>query len=57
MSLLDVHTHTIENTELDKSILNTLKASGNAMKSLMVNGGIQKVEVRKIGFYHSQVMN
>jgi ribulose kinase len=43
--MLDVHTSTIENTELDRSILNTLKASGNAMKSIMINGGIQKVEV------------
>jgi hypothetical protein len=46
MSLLDVHTCTIENTELDRSILNSLKASGNAMKSLMTNNPIQKVEVR-----------
>lgn len=44
ISVIDTHISTIEGTELNRSILETLKASGDALKRLGVHGGIEEVE-------------
>jgi hypothetical protein len=44
ISVIDTHISTIEGTELNRSILETLKASGDALKKLGVHGGIEEVE-------------
>lgn len=45
ISVIDMHINTIEGTELNKSILQTLKASGDALRKLGVEGGgIEGVE-------------
>lgn len=44
MSLLEQHMSTIEGTEMDKSILEALKASGHALKRLGIEGGIDAVQ-------------
>ena len=42
--IIDSHTNAIEGTELNKSILNTIRASGDAIKRLSVKGGMSTVE-------------
>ena len=42
--IIESHANAIEGTELNKSILHTLRASGDAIKRLSVKGGISTVE-------------
>jgi hypothetical protein len=42
--IIDSHANAIEGTELNKSILNTIRASGDAIKRLSVKGGMSTVE-------------
>lgn len=42
--MIDAHINTIEGNELDKSIICTLKASGDALKRCGVSGGAQSVQ-------------
>jgi hypothetical protein len=42
--IIDSHANAIEGTELNKSILDTIRASGDAIKRLGVKGGIGTVE-------------
>ena len=45
ISVIDMHMNTIEGTELNRSILDTLRASGDALKRLGASGGgIEEVE-------------
>lgn len=44
ISVIDNHINAIEGTELNRSILETLRASGDALKRLGVQGGIEEVE-------------
>lgn len=44
ISIIESHSSAIEGTELNKSILDTLKASGEAIKRLNITGGIGTVE-------------
>lgn len=44
MSIIDMHMNTIEGTELNRSILETLKASGDALRRMGVKGGLDEVE-------------
>jgi hypothetical protein len=44
MTVIEIHRDTIDGTEFDKSILHTLKASGDAIKRLTVCGGINGAE-------------
>jgi hypothetical protein len=41
---MDSHANAIEGTELNHSILSTIKASGDAIKRLGIKGGIGSVE-------------
>jgi hypothetical protein len=42
--IIESHSNAIEGTELNKSILNTIRASGDAIKRLSVKGGMSTVE-------------
>jgi hypothetical protein len=42
--IMDSHSNALEGTELNKSILNTIRASGDAIKKLSVKGGMDTVE-------------
>jgi hypothetical protein len=42
--IIESHANAIEGTELNKSILDTIRASGDAIKRLSVRGGIGTVE-------------
>ena len=42
--IIESHANAIEGTELNKSILDTIRASGDAIKRLSVKGGINTVE-------------
>lgn len=42
--VLDSHSNALEGTELNKSILNTIRASGEAIKKLSIKGGMGSVE-------------
>jgi hypothetical protein len=44
ISIMDAHSNALEGTELNKSILNTIRASGDAIKRLSVKGGMGTVE-------------
>eukprot|EP00283_Hemiselmis_rufescens_P018052 CAMPEP_0173441704 /NCGR_PEP_ID=MMETSP1357-20121228/24099_1 /TAXON_ID=77926 /ORGANISM="Hemiselmis rufescens, Strain PCC563" /LENGTH=165 /DNA_ID=CAMNT_0014407299 /DNA_START=12 /DNA_END=505 /DNA_ORIENTATION=+ len=44
MMLIETHMNTIQGVELDKSILDTLRASGDALKRLGVESGVQTAE-------------
>lgn len=44
MSVIDMHMSTIEGTELNRSILETLRASGDALRRLGAKGGVEEVE-------------
>jgi hypothetical protein len=44
MTVIDIHRDTLDGTEFDKSILNTLRSSGDAIKRLTVVGGINGAE-------------
>jgi hypothetical protein len=44
LCIIESHANAIEGTELNKSILNTIRASGDAIKRLSVKGGIGTVE-------------
>ena len=54
ISIIDMHINTIEGTELNKSILQTLKASADAMKKMGINSsGVEGVEnIVQIGRAH-----
>jgi hypothetical protein len=42
--IMDSHNSALEGTELNKSILNTIRASGDAIKRLSIKGGMGTVE-------------
>lgn len=44
MAVIDTHINTIKGTELDLTILETLKASGDALKKVGLKGGLKGVE-------------
>jgi hypothetical protein len=44
IGIIESHANAIEGTELNKSILNTIRASGDAIKRLSVHGGMSTVE-------------
>jgi hypothetical protein len=44
ITVIDIHRDTIDGTEFDKSILHTLRASGDAIKRLTIAGGITGAE-------------
>jgi hypothetical protein len=44
LCIIESHANAIEGTELNKSILDTIRASGDAIKRLSVKGGMSTVE-------------